>query len=211
MSHSSNASASQVDDGLPTADATVGCCRLARFATPTLAVIAIFSMATAAYYAGRSAADREQMNSIRWNLPAIDATASAISDKFSIATGLVSADAEGFFVLDHNSGLAQCNVIYPRTGRFLAEFKANVAEGLGTGGKGGKYMMVTGQADFPSSSANPAASCILYVMDTDTGNYACYGIPFNRNFLSANRPQSGGMVLLHSGTANPLIDRDNLR
>ncbi len=189
---------------------SVACCQKSKLLTPFLAVVALASMMTAAYFAGQSNQEPTE-NSIRWNLPQIDATASASSEKFSIATGLVSPDAEGLFVLDHNSGLLQCNVIYPRVARFLGEFKTNVAEGLGTGGKGGEYIMVTGQTDFPSSSANPAASCIIYVMDTGTGNYAAYGIPFNRQLLNSNRPQSGAMVLLHQGTANPLIDRDNLR
>lgn len=215
MSHQPQNQLHQADEGLSTAGATtevsLGCCRFSRFVTPALVIMTMLSITTAAYFAGRSSGDRERMNSVQWNLPPIDASASASSEKFSIATGVVSGEAEGFFVLDHNSGLAQCNIIYPRLGRFMAQFTVNVAEGLGTGGKGGKYIMVAGHADFPTSSANPAASCILYVMDSSTGNYACYGIPFSRNLVSGNRPQNGQMILLHQGTANPLIDRDNLR
>ncbi len=40
-----------------------------------------------------------------------------VSEKFSIATGPVADDSEGFFMLDHNSGLLQCQVIYPRLGQ----------------------------------------------------------------------------------------------
>jgi hypothetical protein len=48
-------------------------------------------------------------------------------------------------------------------------------------------------------------------MDTTTGNYACYGIPFNSVFVNAGRPQQGALVLISTGSANPVIDRDNLR
>jgi hypothetical protein len=182
-----------------------------RWVTVALVVFSILSSSTAAFLAGRGAGTADTEASIRWNLPRIDATASQTSEKFSIATGPVSQEAEGLFVLDHNSGLLQCNVIYPRVGRFLAQFTANVAEGLGTGGKGGQYIMVTGLADFPTASNRPAGSCVLYVLDTATGNYACYGVPFDRVVMNRNQQQQGALALIHQGTANPLIDRDNLR
>ncbi len=195
-----------------------GCCGLAALGRPMAAlgmplmmVVTMVAISAAAYFAGRSEANREQAQAAKWQLPPIHATASATSDKFSIATGSVSDDSEGFFVLDHNSGLLQCSVIYPRLGRFMAQFTGNVAVDLGTGGKGGQYIMVTGSADFPRSSNRPAGSSILYVLDTSTGNYACYGVPFDRVKQNANRQQQGTIVLLYKGTANPLIDRDNLR
>ena len=94
--------------------------------------------------------------------------------------------------------------------RFLGLFTANVGEALSSGGKGGRYMMVTGLVDFPSSSSRPAASSVIYVLDTATGNYACYGVPFDRVKMNANRPQQGALVLISQGTANPVIDRDDL-
>ena len=54
-----------------------------------------------------------------------------------MATGEVSDDAEGLFVLDHNSGLLQCSVVYPRSGQFMARFQVNVAEALGSRGQKG--------------------------------------------------------------------------
>jgi len=40
-------------------------------------------------------------------------------------------------------------------GRFLGLFTANVGQALATGGKGGRYMMVTGLADFPEDERPP--------------------------------------------------------
>ncbi|PHQ37340.1 hypothetical protein [Rhodopirellula bahusiensis] len=145
------------------------------------------------------------------NLPIANATAAVSSEKFSLATGPVSDQADGLFVLDHNSGLLQCSVMYPRVGRFAATFTVNVADALGTDGKGGTYIMATGQADFPRSSSNPVGRSVIYVLDTSTGTYACYGVPFNAQAMNANRPQQGLLVLIGQGTANPVIDRDDLR
>ena len=72
-------------------------------------------------------------------------------------------------------------------------------------------MMLTGRAAFPRASNRPAASTVVYVIDSASGNYACYGIPFDRVAMNANRAQQGALVLISTGTANPVIDRDNLR
>jgi len=175
------------------------------FANLCLAITALASVAIAAYLFGQSTS----RPSVTFS--PIEATAAVTSEKFSMATGPVSEDAEGLFLLDHNSGLLQCNVIYPRVGRFMASFSAQVGEALGAGGKGGQYMMMTGLAEFRQSSATPAAPSVVYVLDTATGNYACYGIPFNRVLVNSNRPQQGTLQLIASGTANPVITRDPSR
>ena len=156
------------------------------------------------------------MESLRENsfqaLPLMNASASAnMSEKYSIATGQVSEDAEGFFVLDHNSGLLQCTVIYPQTARFLAQFSVNVGEALGTTGKAGNYLIVTGGASFPRASNRPASPTVVYVLDTTTGTYACYGIPFDQGAAQRNRPQQRDMVLINTGSASAVPDRDELR
>ncbi len=189
-----------------------GCCRFSNAITSGYTVAGLLLMTVAAtaaagYFAGRASQVEPSQQVL---LPPIDATAAVSSEKFSMATGSISDQAEGLFVLDHNSGLLQCSVIYPRVGRFLGLFTANVGESLATGGKGGRYMMVTGLADFPSSSSRPAATSVIYVLDTATGNYACYGIPFDRVQMNANRAQQGALVLISTGTANPVVDRDDL-
>jgi hypothetical protein len=205
------------------ASSRLACCSLARFTSPAvvipaLAVITIVAICAAAYFAGRSSAvaSSDAVSAVgqqAWldNLPLINAATAASSEKFSIATGPVSQEAEGLFVLDNNSGLLQCRVIYPRVGAFRAQFTANVAEALGAGGKGGSYIMVTGRVDFPRASNRPAAIGVVYVMDTASGNYACYGIPFDQTAVPNNRPQQGALIVIGQGSANPVIDRDNLR
>lgn len=217
------------------ADCVVGssCCGLQGFlnAPRVLAgiglVVTLAAIGTASYFAG-VAHEARQHNEVRqssrfqsmpfnsadseWRgLPIANATAAVSSEKFSMATGPISEGTEALFVLDHNSGLLQCSVVYPRLGQFLANFTCNVADALGSNGKGGSYIMVTGTADFPRSSSNPVGFSVIYVLDTATGNYACYGVPFDRVSMNANRPQQGLMVLISQGTANPVIDRDALR
>lgn len=185
---------------------------LSTLANPVLTTITIIAVCTAVFYAGRNSQLEDQRDRSFDGLPLVPATATAnLGEKYSIATGQVSDESEGFFVLDHNSGLLQCSVIYPRTGRFLGHFSVSVGEALGTSGKGGNYLMVTGQAGFPRASNRPAAPTVVYVLDTTSGMYACYGIPFDRGAVASNRPQQRDMILIHTGNANAVPDRDKLR
>jgi hypothetical protein len=174
---------------------------------------AVVGAATTGFVVGRYSPNSASLGSAGLdaeNLPLfkIDATASAIGDEFSMATGPVSPEAEGIFVLDHASGLLQCNVLYPRTGQFGAAFQTNVKEALaGAGGKNAKYLMVTGAAQFQRGSGN----CAVYVLDQSSGAYACFGIPFNEAAVNARAPQMGIMPVLAVGQARVALDRDALR
>jgi hypothetical protein len=184
---------------------------------PILAAVTLGSVLVASYFAGQAQALRQAKHDVaepigvgNLKLPLIDATAAVTSPKFSMATGFVSEQAEGLFVLDHNSGLLQCSVMYPRLGKFLGMFSTNVHDALGAS-KGAEYMMLTGLVDIPQSSKNPVATSVIYVLNTSTGMYACYYIPFNRAMMNSNQPQKGLLGLMATGSADPVFDRDSGR
>ena len=188
-----------------------------------LLTISLGSLFVASYFAGQAGALREQVktsqsqfeqaianNPFHAPIKSVNASAALSKEKFSMATGFLSDRAEGLFVLDHNSGLLQCSVIYPRMQKFLGLFTVNVHDTLGQS-KGGEFMMMTGMVDVPSSNNNPVGSSVVYVMNTSTGMYACYYIPFSRTMMNSNAPQQGALVLLSTGSADPVVNRDNLR
>jgi hypothetical protein len=162
-----------------------------------------------AYLAGRVSATREQAKVS--GFPPIQASSSVTSEKYSMSTGPLSEDGEAVFVLDHNSGLLQCSIIYPRMRQMMGQYTVNISEALGAGGKGGSYIMTTGVVDFPRASNAQIGSSVVYVLDTATGNFACFGVPFNRQAVTTNQPQQGVMALIYTGTANPIINRDAQR
>ncbi|MCM2372981.1 hypothetical protein [Aporhodopirellula aestuarii] len=215
-------SSSQTEEdltGLPVVN-TQSCCglfqstTLGRLGVALLAIVAVTATYAATYFAGMAnhANSRPSDATVNWaGLPIANASAAVTSEKFSMCTGLISEESEALFVLDHNSGLLQCSVLYPRLGRFMATYTVNVADALGMDAKGGNYIMATGTADFPSSSNRPLGFSVVYVLDTASGNYASYGIPFDRTAMKANRPQQGVLFLIGQGTANPVVDRDDLR
>lgn len=138
----------------------------------------------------------------------LDASAAVSSDRFSVATGLVSDEAEGFFVLDHSTGILQCRVFSPRSETFAAAFTANIGEALGAGGKGGSFLMVTGTADMTRGRrGTQLAPTLVYVLNTATGNYAAYAVPFDRQAVATGRPQGGVLLPMGIGTAAVIPQR----
>ncbi len=182
-----------------------------RFIAATLIATTIIASLAAVYFAGAASRANPPANLTWKGLPIANATAAVSSEKFSMCTGPLADTNEALFVLDHNSGLLQCSVLYPRIGRFMASYTVNVADALGMEAKGGGYMMVTGTSDFLSASNRPIGRSVVYVLDTTTGNYACYGVPINQNAMKANQPQQGVLFLISQGAANPIIDRDKMR
>jgi hypothetical protein len=97
-----------------------------------------------------------------------------------------------------------------RTGKFNAVFRTNVIQTLGIDeAKRPKYLMTTGMINFPrgATAARPGNS-IVYVMDTSTGNYAAWGIPWRREIAATGRPQADALLLLDAGTARTAAIRE---
>ena len=188
----------------------VACCAGWKAAMVVMALVTAGGIAAAGYFAGvASKARNDSVAAFPFPMPSsIDATAAVSSDKFSIATGVISEEAEGFFVLDHNSGILQCSVFYPRVGQFMATYTANVSELIGAGAKGGSYIMVTGQADLTRGGRGAAmAPTLVYVLNTTTGNYGVLSVPFDRQAAVTGRPQTGVMIPVGTGTASVIPTR----
>jgi hypothetical protein len=138
---------------------------------------------------------------------ALHATATDSGDTFAIATGFVADGIEGIFFLDFLSGDMQCWVISGRTGQTGGYFVQNVVADLGVeaGRKNPRYLMVTGQAPMQrGTSAMRPCDSLVYVADANTGNFAVYALPWNRQATSVNRPQQAPMVRIFAGSARNL-------
>ena len=148
----------------------------------------------------------QQASSIRLPETLLHATASHGSETFAMATGPVDSGVEGLFTLDFLTGDLQGWVLYPQTGNFGGHFRHNVIADLGVQqGKNPSYVIVTGQADFQrgAGAASPAPSAI-YVADANTGNFAAYGLMWDRTRARSNTPQQGRFVLIGKGAARDL-------
>jgi len=139
----------------------------------------------------------------------LHAEAATGCESMAIATGPVDDDAEGLFTLDFLTGELSCFVMYtkgPAARSIGGTFKANVTAPalLGQAGAGKKphYLLVTGKANFVGGSAavRPGYS-VAYVVDTNTGKWVAFGIPWNRSSSSRGIVQTDALVPLAQGNA----------
>lgn len=131
----------------------------------------------------------------------LSATASHGADTMAISTGPID-DSEGLFVLDFLTGELTCFVLNSRSGKFDAGFKANVIQALGVEpGKKPKYLMVTGVANFPRGIGGRLGQCAVYVVDSNTGNFGVWGVPYNRNAAATGTLQMAPLYFINAGKA----------
>lgn len=141
----------------------------------------------------------------------LHASASHGGKSFAMATGMFDPEIEGIFLLDFLTGTVQCWVFNPRPPYgWIGHSKYSVAADLGVQeGKEPNYVMVTGQANFqrPYEGGVPA-SCILYVADANTGNFAAYTVFWNRTGFKMGQAQAVPFQILGKGNARDLKQRD---
>jgi hypothetical protein len=137
----------------------------------------------------------------------LHAEAAVGSDKMAVATGAIDEEVEGFFTLDFLTGELSCFVIYtkgPMAQKLGAIFKTNVTAAFGgvEQGKQPHYLLVTGRANFiragGSGNVRPAYS-VCYVVDTNTGNWVAYGLPWNIGSMARGQAQQEQFVVLARG------------
>jgi hypothetical protein len=149
-------------------------------------------------------------NALPWFTgPTIPVYASATDNdgSLAVATGAIDSDIEGLYFLDPLTGEMSCyviNKIKTRAGyKFSAVFRyKNVFQDIGLEkGKNAKLLMVTGGANLrgATKTVRPANS-IVYVVNSATGQFAAYTVPWSTVILT-EESYEGEMVLLDKGKA----------
>lgn len=148
-----------------------------------------------------------------WPETRLHAATAAQNDTYAMATGFIDEEVEGVYLLNFLTGDLQCSVLssrLPSMGKFIGLFKTNVIKDLGLDpSKQPAYLMVTGQATFPrgGGAAQPAMSAV-YVLDTSSGRFAAYSLPWRRDMASTGRPQIGMLTLLDVAQGPAAVQRD---
>jgi len=118
----------------------------------------------------------------RRSLPRVQAVTSQADGSFAVCTVPVEGGAEGFFMLDFETGDLSGGVLNPNTSQFGALYKHNVLKDLGFKPgqvKNPKFLLVAGLADLRRAGNTALAQSVLYVTDSSTGTTVAYGIPWN--------------------------------
>ena len=133
----------------------------------------------------------------------LHAVATHGADSMALATGQIDEGVEGLFVLDFITGELTCQVLNPRTGTLGGMFRQNVVVDLGVEqGKLTKYLLVTGGIETRQNVSNvrPAKS-IAYVVDSNTGKYVAYMLPWNQQVANSGGQQANPMIVIGKGSA----------
>ena len=147
-----------------------------------------------------------QFSTTKGGLSAIElhaATASS-NDSLSMATGLITQEVEGLWLLDHKSGQLQCWVMSPKTGNVAGIFSSNIANDL-DGSKGTpELVMTTGTFFFTGGTARnqQPANSICYVANTTNGVVAGYSVSVNRALMNRGQTQGGTLTRVCTGKLN---------
>lgn len=138
--------------------------------------------------------------------PGLNATATSRSEKFVMATGAVEAGIEGVFILDTLSGDLQCTAFNSRAGAFNSMFRRNILQDLKVGAeKRPEFLMVTGMVPLKGYQG---VTCVAYVVECNTGNFAAYAVPWNRRAYASGAAQQAELVLLQVGSARTATLRE---
>ena len=132
------------------------------------------------------------------------------TDNFVVATGTLSPDVEGVFLLDAMSGDLQFTIFNPTNAAFNPPYLRNVARDLEIeAGKKPRYLMVTGYLRNSRRPGNQnVAECAVYIVEATSGKFAAYTVPWQENLFRSGRPQMGELVLLGVGSVRTAAIRE---
>ena len=131
----------------------------------------------------------------------LHAATASNNSSVSMATGSITSEVEGLWLLDHETGKLQCWVLSPRTGAVAGVFVTNVAKDLdGTKGKP-DLVMTTGNFFFTGGKVGnqQPVNSICYVANTTSGLVAGYSVRVNPTLLTRGAPQSGELTKILNG------------
>jgi hypothetical protein len=132
------------------------------------------------------------------------ASATHSNDTLTMCTVSVGEGVEGIATLDSITGDLNVFVINPKTAKFNMAGKTNVLATLKIEkGKKVSLLMVSGQVRFAGAAGagvNAGDGC-LYVMDGNSGRFACYGLTYAPNALATGVEGPIGINLLDGNVA----------
>ena len=141
-----------------------------------------------------------QFDELQQNLP-LRLSADASGGKtISMATGSITGEADGLFILDHVTGSLQCWLLNPRTGKVGGIYVADVGAALGLDKGDPDFVMTTGNFLVRSNGkAQRAANTICYVGEGKSGKVAGFSLAYNQTGFQAGTVQQGELNVVCSG------------
>ncbi len=131
------------------------------------------------------------------------ADASNEKSGYTVATGPLDSDLEGYFFLDALTGELKVAAINPRTGKFMAVFTRKILDDFKNTTppvQNPNFMMVTGLAKIVQGAAGGGggqwrfADSVIYVTELTSGRMVCYAIQLPVNLRNQNKLYVGEII-----------------
>jgi len=170
----------------------------------TKAWFAVVGLVTIGLVAGIGAFVGVQLSNSQSGNPSpleLHAATSSYNDAVSMATGSITGEVEGLWLLDKESGQLQCWVLSPRSGAFAGIFATNVAKDLDGGRGKPELLMTTGNFFYTGgkvANQTPARS-VCYVANTTSGMVAGYSLGINEQMIARGQAQGGELTRICTG------------
>lgn len=117
----------------------------------------------------------------------------------SMATGSITGDADGLFILDHMTGILQCWLLNPRTGTVGGIYVADVGIALGLDKGDPDFVMTTGDFFIRAGGNQKPANTICYVGEGKSGKVAGFSLAYNKAGIQQGAVQRGELRMVCSG------------
>ncbi|QEG22524.1 hypothetical protein [Mariniblastus fucicola] len=118
----------------------------------------------------------------------------------SMATGTITADVDGLFILDHLTGGLQCWLLNSRTGNVGGIYVADVNLALGLDKGDPDFVMTTGDFFIRGNSGSlKAANTVCYVGEGKSGKVAGFSLAYDKAGIQAGKVQRGELNLVCVG------------
>ena len=117
----------------------------------------------------------------------------------SMATGSVTPEVEGLFILDHLTGTLQCWLLNPRNGAVAGIYSADVNAVMELDKGEPDFVMTAGDFFFRASGAQKPANSICYVGEGKSGKVAGFGLAYDKSGFQNGVVQTGELKVICSG------------
>ena len=141
-----------------------------------------------------------QYDELQRTLPLRLAADSASGGKtISMATGSITRDADGLFILDHLAGTLQCWLLNSRTGSVGGIYVADLNTALGLDKGEPDFVMTTGDFFIRSNGSLRAANTVCYVGEGKSGKVAGFSLTYDNAGIQQGKVQQGELKMVCSG------------
>jgi len=141
-----------------------------------------------------------QYEQLQQELPLrLAADAASGGKTISMATGSITSEVDGLFILDHLTGGLQCWLLNPRTGNVGGIYVADLNAAMELDKGEPDFVMTTGSFFVRSSGNVRPANTVCYVGEGKSGKVAGFSLSYDRTGIQQGTVQQGELNLVCSG------------